>query len=379
MGMESAIIAINAGGTSAKYALYVGDEARLFMHFERTEDGFARTTDSEEPVTISKKEFENSRAYFVDEAQSAGYRAKAVGVRVVAIGSYFTEHRIVDEVYLAQLEAISAYDPVHSTTAFDLLSQLRLEYGPQGIPVVAVSDSAFHTSMISEAREIAIPKQFADEHDIHRFGYHGVAVGAVARTGVPQRTIVCHLGSGSSVTALLDGKSVDTSMGYSPLEGLIMSSRSGSVDPAAALVFGEERGVDDALVLLYAESGLKALSGLSDDMRILLAHEASHEGARRAISAYVYRIVQYIGAYIATLGGVDAIVFSGTIGERSAPIRRKICNSLSVFGVALDHAKNEHARLGENIAAEGSIPVEVRRADESQEVARIAREVARVG
>ncbi len=378
MAMEQAIIAINAGGSSAKYGLYVSGEERLFMHFERTERGFARTTGNAAAEAISKKEFEHSRAYFVDAVHAAGFRVAAVGVRTVAMGTYFTKNRMVNDEFLAELAAVAEFDPVHTTTALELLSELRLEYGPQGIPVVAVSDSAFHTSMNPAARIIALPEELVKRRDLHRFGYHGVALSAVSREGVLPRTIVCHLGSGSSVTALVDGKSADTSMGYSPLEGLIMSSRSGSVDPAAVLALSHEYEVDDALVLLYAHSGLHALSSLSDDMRILLAHEEVHDGARRAIDAYVYRIVQYIGAYVATLGGVDEIIFSGTIGERSAPIRRKVCSKLSVFGVDLDQSKNDAARMGDDISAEGSIPIIVRRADESREIARVAREVAQL-
>lgn len=363
---------INIGSASYKYALYAGDTLLMAEHYERTETGFACTRDDASALPIDRETFEHSRDIFFEAVRAHGHVLSAIAVRVVAPGSFFAVHRTVDEEYLAALYAVRAYDPAHSIPIYTFLKVLRETYPT--IPLIAVSDSAFHTTLTPSARAVPLPEAVVRTHDLSRFGYHGIALSAIARhVASYPRVVVCHLGSGASVTALKDGVSVDTSMGYSPLEGLVMSSRSGSVDPAAVVRLCAEHSPEEALSLLYTESGLKALSGLSDDMRVLLAAMADNSRARHAVDTFVYRIVHYIGAYATLLGGMDALVFSGTIGERSYPIRRMVGERLSVFGVALDDTKNKGAQAGDMVQESGP-KVLVLHADEVREAARNAQE-----
>lgn len=369
--MKRSIVAVNNGSASHKYALYTDEVLVHKAHYERTEDGFARTLDGV-TIPIDGGVFSSSREDFFRIITEKGIHVDGVGVRAVAPGSFFCEHRIVDATYIEALERAALYDPAHTRPVLELLSTLLREM--PDTPIVAVSDSAFHTSMPAVARELALPASLIAEHDLHRFGYHGISMSALAREFPTGRVIICHLGSGASITAVRDGKSIDTTMGYSPLQGLIMSSRIGDIDPAVVTLLASRKSPEQLVSLFYKESGLKALSGLSDDMRVLLAEESRNAAAAHAIEAFVYRIVSYIGAYVAVLGGLDTLVFSGTIGERSAAIRRKISERLGVFGVVIDTDKNDHAHAGDNIQT-GAVTICVRHTDETAEVARAAGEV----
>jgi acetate kinase len=302
MAMERAIVAINTGSSSYKYGLYKGDACSMSMHFERTESGYACTLDNNPPVPITKEEFEHAHEHFFDAVEEVGHVIDAIGVRAVAPGKYFTEDRIVDEQYLAELLRVSVYDPAHTAPLHSFLSLLHAAYTPRHIPIIAVSDSAFHSALPDEVTTLPIPEEY--RKDFIKTGYHGLSLASVAKhVDAYSRVVVCHLGSGASVTALLNGKSIETSMSYSPLDGLVMSSRSGALDPAVVVHLAAGKNVQDVLQLLYKESGLKALSGLSDDMRVLLAQEHSHDGAALAIRAFVHRIVMHVGACSALLGG----------------------------------------------------------------------------
>ncbi len=364
---------INIGSASYKYALYAGDTLCMSEHYERTETGFACTRDGADAVAIEQETFNRSRDVFFETVHARGYVLSMIAVRVVAPGAFFAAHRSVDDEYLAALDAVRVYDPAHSTPVYLFLKDLREAYPTT--PLVAISDSAFHATLTPSARAVPLPDDIVRSHDLFRFGYHGIALSAIARhvRSYP-RVVVCHLGSGASVTALKHGVSVDTSMGYSPLEGLVMSSRSGSIDPAAVVRLCADHSPEEILSLLYKESGLKALSGLSDDMRVLLAAMAHNPRAQHAVDTFVYRVVHYIGAYATLLGGIDALVFSGTIGERSYPIRRMVAERLSVLGIVLDDARHANAQVGDTIQKEGPVVI-ILHADELQEAARLARSV----
>jgi acetate kinase len=231
--------------------------------------------------------------------------------------------------------------------------------------------------MPSVAKYYALPPSLVEDEGVYRFGYHGISLSSIVEAlshrpwGLERKAIICHLGSGASVTAVLDGKSIDTSMGYSPLEGLIMSSRIGTIDVGAVLHVLKKKSVQELQEILYTKSGLLALSGLSDDMRVLIdAEKEGHEGAHRAIEAFAYAIQKHIGMYMAVLGGVDVIVFSGTIGERSFILRDRICQGLSWLNVHLDHEKNTHAKSGDYIGCDGSLGVCVMHSDEDMEIMR---------
>jgi len=230
------------------------------------------------------------------------------------------------------------------------------------------------------SKEYALSRNFIQDMDIHRFGFHGVSLASIVSNKdlssvIGGRVIICHLGSGCSVTALLNSLSVDTSMGYSPVSGLTMSSRVGDIDVGATMRILEKNSPEDLRKIFYTESGLLAISELSSDMRILLdAEKNGNKKASLAVETFIYNIQKYIGAYVAVLGGIDAIVFSGTIGERSFVIRERICNKLAYFGVKIDSEKNENAVSGTDISSLGEIKVFVIHSDEASEIRKIVAE-----
>ena len=245
--------------------------------------------------------------------------------------------------------------------------------------LIAVSDSGFHQSRPELMQAYAIDTELAEKFDIKRWGYHGLSMGSIVRYMegqeiLPEKAIICHIGSGSSITAVYNGKSHDTTMGYTPLEGVMMATRTGSMDVAAALAIKRELKIktDDELEkYLNRKGGLLGVSGQSDDMREII--KLRDEGDKRgsfAHALYVYRLQSAIGQMAASLGGVDALVFTATIGERSDDIRRMVTQKLSYLGLSLDEEKNsgEMSARHVNIAASSSKPIYVIRTDESDEM-----------
>jgi len=356
--MEKIVLSVNIGSSSKKFGLFKNDAMVLRAYAETTKDGYLLSV-GDEQRGISEEEYDRVYSLVMGAGVAKGLIGEhaplsAVGVRVVSPGMFFTEHRIIDDAYISLLKEKAEEDPVHILPVVKEISRLRATY-PE-VPLVGVSDSAFHRTQPDEAFHYAIPDDSAGQYDVAHFGYHGLSVASIARV-LPtlnishERVIVCHLGSGASVTALFRGKSIDTSMGYAPLEGLLMSSRAGDVGAGAIFHLLRSFSPEALERLLYEESGLRALSGVSSDMReIISAEEVGDVGAERAIRSYVYRIKKYIGAYIAALGGADVIVFSGTIGERSHIIRGKICKELAFSGAILDPEKNASAVSGTTIS-----------------------------
>jgi acetate kinase len=245
---------------------------------------------------------------------------------------------------------------------------------------VAVFDTGFHATLKPAAYIYPGPYAWF-EQGIRRYGFHGISVqysmrrasellGKAANT---LRLIVCHLGNGASVSAVANGKSIDTSMGFTPLEGLMMGTRSGSIDPSIpAYLLRHGTAADELDKILNRQSGLLGISGISGDMReILEAMEQGNARARLAYDIYAHRLTHEIGGMLAVLGGVDAIVFTGGIGENCAPLRRDVCGKLEFLGLKLDESKNAGTQLDQNIAAAGSaVQLLVIRADEDSEIAR---------
>ncbi len=376
--MDKIILVINIGSSSKKYSLYKGDELLFDAHFERDKTKFAVTYTNKETSQISKNVFNDSLSALYNTLKKGGYLSEAItsiGLRLVAPGEFFTEDAIVDEKFLKNLESVAGEDKVHIEPIQNEIARARELFGD--LPIVAVSDTAFHKSIPSVAKNYALPKKLIKDFGIQRFGYHGISLSGIVGTlssrlwGLEKRAIICHLGSGASVTAVLEGKSIETSMGYSPLEGLLMSSRVGDLDVGAVLHLMEKKTIEELQQIFYKESGLLAVSGLSDDMRVLLdADKEGHKGAHEAIEMFVYRVRMYIGVCAAALGGVDVIVFSGTIGERSFILRDRICKGLSWLRVDLDEQKNSNAKSGDYIGKEGSLGVCVLHSDEDLEIMR---------
>jgi acetate kinase len=249
------------------------------------------------------------------------------------------------------------------------------------VPIVGVSDSKFHANKPNHSRYYGIDTELAEKYGIERYGFHGISVGSVinkledADILLP-KTIVCHLGSGSSVTAVLNGKSIDNTMGYSPLEGLMMSTRSGSIDVSAAVVIKEKLDLTDIGLEQYLDkqAGLLGVSGSSDDIRQLVDREKNgDERAKLALDIFVYRIQQAIGQMAAGLDGASCLVFTGTVGERSHVIRKRVLEKLSYLGFEIDDKKNSETYEPEEVAkicSSPSKPILVISTDEAAEIAR---------
>ncbi len=274
----------------------------------------------------------------------------AVGHRIVHGGERFvTPTRITPEV-LREIESLSALAPLHNPPALEVIHALQEELG-DSVPMVAVFDTAFHHDLPDEAKYYALPAAWTRRFHIRRYGFHGIAHRYLYEryaelTGKQaERVITLQLGQGCSIAALHNGKPVDTSMGYTPLEGLIMATRPGDVDAGVLLhLLRAGISVDELAQGLNTRSGLLGLSEISSDMRELLKLEAQgHAGAALAIRAFCRRVRKYLGAYLALLGGADAILFGGGIGEHAPQIRARILSGMEWCGVALDDAANEAA------------------------------------
>ncbi len=321
------------------------------------------------------------------DAQTDRLHLDAVGHRVVHGGDAFRESiRISDEVVI-RLDALSDLAPLHNPSCVDGIRGAQKALGPT-VPMVAVFDTSFHRTMPDWASHYALPRDLADRHHIVRYGFHGIAHASVAAGLAEQlrkplerlRVVTAHLGNGCSMTAIKGGQSVDTSMGFTPLEGLVMGTRSGDLDPAVVGYLARKEGlsVDAVEHLLNHGSGLLGVSGLSRDMREVLAAAEGrcHPDAERAVNLFCYRAKKYLGAYLAVLGGADAVVFSGGIGEHAPAIRARICEGMEWCGLRIDPRRNaEVTQVSDGEAVpitelQASLPVYVMRVDEETWIAR---------
>jgi acetate kinase len=347
---ESLILVLNCGSSSVKYTVY-----------ERN-SGLVVLRGSEDRVTDYSRAL--SGAFESTEALPHGGLSSvtAVGHRVVHGGRKFRWAHRVDEDVLNGIRNYVELAPLHNP--FNILG---IEYAAQrlpGVPQVAVFDTSFHSDIPPKAHNYAIPLEMAMEHRIRRYGFHGIshhyvhdrALELSENPGTKDLNVItCHLGAGCSIAAVKGGRCVDTSMGFTPLEGLVMGTRCGDLDPAVVhyLMSPEGGGMSDDEVhdLLNKKSGLKGLSGLSSDVRDLLkAKKEGHEGARLALSVFTYRLKKYIGAYHAVLGGADILVFTAGIGENSPEIRAQSLEGLESLGFILNVGINS-----ETIGTEGMI------------------------
>ncbi len=277
----------------------------------------------------------------------------AVGHRVAHGGEKFKESVLIDDYVRKDIEKVSELAPLHNP--HNLKGIQAMEMLLPGVPQVAVFDTAFHQSMPKKAYMYATPYALYKKYSIRRYGFHGTSYRYVAEkackiAGVDmskQKIVACHLGNGASITAINGGKSVDTSMGLTPVEGLIMGSRTGDLDLGALLFLmeKEEIGIETARTLINKHSGMIGVTGVSSDMREI--EQAAKEGNQRAklgLEMYVYRIKKYIGAYTAAMGGIDMLLFTGGIGENADTVRKEIVNGFSYLGMELDEGKNKGLR-----------------------------------
>src|SRR3954454_9004477 len=305
-----------------------------------------------------------------EEQQIDDSDVDAVGVRVVHGGSRFETPAIVDDAVLEEINKLTALAPLHNPLAVDTIEKVRRER--KGVPIVAVFDTAFHRTLPPVASTYAIPQDLG----IRRYGFHGISYSYVSKRlqalNAGDKLIVAHLGNGASVCAIRDGQSVDTSMGFTPMEGLVMGTRGGDLDPGAILYLLRNGGgdVDD---LLNHQSGLRGISGISGDVRELEA--SSDPNAQLALDVFAYRAAKYIASYCVALEGVDGIAFTAGIGEHSASMRQRICDRLAFLDVILNDASNRAPRNDERRISAGRVGVWVIPTNEELEIARATFEV----
>jgi acetate kinase len=384
----SLVLVANPGSASRKYALFDAGNERAQLHFEWLNDKVICTLSiggEVQSVVVDVEVLEYTTGQVggilkMYDLLGEDEEITRIGLRVVAPGAYFLEdHEITDD-FIQRLEAAEQQAPLHIAATLTELRALRQEFS--SATIVGVSDSNFHITKPDYAWNYGISLELADQFDIKRFGYHGISATSVVaalhqRRPIPSRLIICHLGSGASVTAVHRGKSADTTMGYSPLEGVIMSTRSGSIDFAAARTIKNVSGFTDESLEEYlnTQSGLLGLGGSGDIRELLRREQEGDNQARLALATYVHSVQKSIGQMTAVLGGVDALVFTGTVGERSAAIRSRVATKLHYLGLVLDEAANvtcDSPTEPTDIGHKSSRPIYVVATREDVEIARRA-------
>ncbi len=347
------VLVVNTGSSTLKLRLLAEDDRVVASHDVDPWDGGA------------------------DPALPEQFRdADAVGHRVVHGGVSLREATRIDGDVLERIEALTPLAPLHQPRAVAAIR--ALEAARPDLPAVACFDTAFHATLPAAASTYALPREWIERWSLRRYGFHGLSHQHAARRGVEiaggSKVVTCHLGAGASLCAVLDGKSVDTTMGFTPLEGLVMATRSGSVDPGLVLWLVTEAGMDPAEVAtgLEKSSGLAGLSGTTGDMRQILG--ADDEAARLAVDVYVHRLRREVAAMAAALGGLDVLVFTGGVGEHAPAIRAAAAEGLGFLGVAVDADRNSTTTADGDISADGAaVGTVVVTAREDLEVARQVR------
>lgn len=352
-------IAINAGSSSLKWQLYEmpAEEVVAKGIVERIGLNDSIFTikygnDQKYEKTLDIKDHEVAVKMLLDQLIELGIldsydEITGVGHRVVQGGEYFDQSVVIDEDVLEKIEALADFAPLHNPANLMGINAFR-ELLPNVINV-AVFDTAFHASMPESNARYSIPKEYKEQYGVRKYGAHGtshryVAERAAAMLDRPLedlKLITCHLGNGASITAVENGKSVDTSMGFTPLAGVTMGTRSGDVDPAVLQYLMDKLniGIDEMLDILNKKSGLLGLTGISSDMRDL-EDNMDNEDVKIALDIFADRIRKYIGSYVTTMNGVDAIVFTAGIGENDANARANVINGMTWFGCEVDPEKN---------------------------------------
>lgn len=388
----SIVLVINSGSSSFKYQLLdveagvclasglverigqrEGRAAHIVAGGERTERIL--------PIPDHSVGFRVMLDAFAEHGPSlAQHPPVAVGHRVVHGGARFFEPTVITPLVEINIDELSALAPLHNPGAIQGIRAAKADF--PGVPHVAVFDTAFHQTLPPAAYTYAIDRELAEAHRIRRYGFHGtshkyVSEQAAAFVGGERpdlRQLVFHLGNGASVTAIRGGRSVETSMGMTPLEGLVMGTRSGDIDPAVLFTLARraDMTIHDLDELLNTRSGLKGLAGASDMRDVLARAAAGDEAAVLAVDVYLHRLRAYAGAYIAQLGGVDVISFTAGVGENNAQVRREAMATLGFAGVQIDDARNESRDRGiRRISTDASpVTVLVVPTDEELEIAR---------
>jgi len=356
------VLVLNAGSSSLKYHLYqmpgaealakgiidrIGKDDSSFSYYHRGKANklSARINDHKQGVRLILKHLTDDPGGAIKELKEID----AVGHRIVHGGEEFTKAVVVNDKVVASLERLTDLAPLHNLPGVNCIRVAREVLC--GIPHVACFDTVFHNTIPAVAYTYGLPFEICRKHGIRRYGFHGLsheyvclkAAQLLGKNKNDLNAITCHLGNGCSVTAVKNGHSIDTTMGFTPLEGMVMGTRSGNIDPAI-IFYLMDKGYDykHLNTLLNTQSGLVGISGASNDVRILLKlAEQGHIHARLAIDVFTYRIKKCIGAYTAILQNLETLVFTGGIGENSPEIRKQVCQGLSHIGIELSEGQNE--------------------------------------
>ena len=340
---DQPVLVLNAGSSSLKYQLLVPESAdvRASGLVERIGESGSDVPDHAAALEAMTERLRGD-GVDLDEAD-----LRAVGHRVVHGGPDFSEPVVIDDTVLDRIRDLSSLAPLHNPAAVTGIEAARERYD---VPHVAVFDTAFFAALPPEASTYAVPRDLADRHSIRRYGFHGTsheyvshaAADLVGRPVGELRQVVLHLGNGCSASAVRGGRPVDTSMGLTPLQGLVMGTRSGDVDPGLHAYLAREAGLslDDIDTLLNKKSGVLGLSGVNDFRELENRLQAGDEAARLAFDVVVHRLKHYVGAYLAILGGLDVLVFTAGIGENSTSVRAAVAEGLGELGITVDGARN---------------------------------------
>jgi len=396
---------VNRGSASEKYAIYTEDKCLGFLHLEEAEnekcdyisslyidesaDANSSGEAKKDEKCISKKEFEKSLDYalktFMDRGILSGQNINeakkeivGIGIRVVAPGQHFQDDKIIDQVYEKEIKKVIHDAPLHLLPTYEMIQDLKKTF--KGISIVGISDSDFHDTIPDKAKYYGIPFTDTEKYQIQRYGYHGISIESIlyklqTEKQVPEKLIICHIGSGVSVTAVKNGQSVENSMGYTPLEGVMMATRAGNIDPGVIALLTDKLwlSVKKLKEYLNKKCGLLGVSGQSSDVRDLISLEQEgNSQAKLALDMYAYNLQKQIGAYYAVLGGLDTIIFTATVGERSFIMRERICTGLEALGIKIDKTiNNQSAGIDADISTTDSrVKVLVRKTDEMGQIAR---------
>ncbi|MGA2605344.1 MAG: acetate/propionate family kinase [Verrucomicrobiia bacterium] len=386
MSEKPSVLTINGGSSSIKFALYQFDEPlerKLYGKVDRI--GLSGTNltfhdptrNQQDSRSIAAADHKSAANFLIDWlAEQNGFESvRAVGHRVVH-GMQHTAPELVTQELLDELHRLRPYDPDHLPREIELIEVFRQRH-PK-LPQVACFDTAFHRTMPRVAKLLPIPRRY-DAKGVQRYGFHGLSYAflmeELGRLGDPAatkgRVILAHLGNGASLAAVRDGKSIDTSMGFTPTAGLVMSTRSGDLDPGLApyLARTDEITAKQFYEMVNHESGLLGVSEISSDMRELLAQESHDVRAAEAVALFCYQTKKWIGSFAAALGGLDTLVFAGGIGENAPVVRARICEELNFLGIELNESRNA-ATAGVISTDASRATVRVIRTDEELMIAR---------
>ncbi|MBR3180449.1 hypothetical protein IKF57_02920 [Candidatus Saccharibacteria bacterium] len=369
-------LVLNSGSSSEKFSLYEGEDEVCSLYFEGVEkDGkkhfictITRANGSEEQLAKTwdslDDAFKEAKSIFESEGFiNEAHPLDGILVRTPAAGTYFSQHHIVDDETFAELEKAKLTYPLHVPGAIRGVKNAKAAF--PDVPVMTMSDSEALVRPTRKDFLYALPKDIIEEYDLGRFGAHGSSygyvMGRVKELGLlKNKMIICHLGSGCSVTGFIDGEPAYTSMGETPLEGLMSSTRTGSIDPTIGALLGEKLGAAEAIKVMNKTSGLTALAGSNDMREIIAGAEEGNEDSITAYNLFVDGVAGKIGEFAAKMGGLDAIVFTATIGERSIPIRHSIIKKLEFMGFKInDDIKIDKSAGYTNFAAAKSKPIYV--------------------